>query len=80
MDPESANNVCNSSSSPLSVPLLFDSISAKEDENKAGGSSVALKVVIELLRVVAAARFGVFMFRIWQKKKREEQHARLKSP
>ncbi|KAM5574990.1 hypothetical protein ABKV19_014099 [Rosa sericea] len=63
----------------LTIPLFFDSVRAKDDDgsNKAGGSSVALKVIIVLLGVAAVVGFGVFLFRIWQRKKREEQHARL---
>ncbi|KAL6184391.1 hypothetical protein ACLB2K_045793 [Fragaria x ananassa] len=61
----------------LTIPLFFASVSAKDGSNKAGGSSVALKVLIVVLGVAAVAGFGVFLFRIWQRKKREEQHARL---
>ncbi|PRQ45793.1 hypothetical protein RchiOBHm_Chr3g0495521 [Rosa chinensis] len=63
---------------PSHNPLLFDSVQAKDDgSNEAGGSSIALKVVIVLLDMAVVVGFGVFLFRIWQRKKREEQHARL---
>ncbi|KAL6176635.1 hypothetical protein ACLB2K_053268 [Fragaria x ananassa] len=61
----------------LTIPLFFASVSAKDGSNKASGSSVALKVLIVALGVAAVAGFGVFLFRIWQRKKREEQHARF---
>ena len=58
-----------------------DSPSTK-DENNAGshgasGSSVGIKIVIVCLGLVAVFAFAVLLFKIWQKKKREEQHARL---
>ncbi|KAL4594445.1 hypothetical protein ACB098_12G016000 [Castanea mollissima] len=58
-----------------------DSPSTK-DENNAGshgasGSSVGIKIVIVCLGLVAVFGFAVFLFKIWQKKKRAEQHARL---
>ncbi|PRQ33998.1 hypothetical protein RchiOBHm_Chr5g0063911 [Rosa chinensis] len=63
---------------PSHNPVVFDSVRAKDDRSdEAGGSSIALKVVIVLLGVVAMVGFGVFLFRIWQRKKREEQHDRL---
>ncbi|KAJ6744748.1 hypothetical protein OIU79_030967 [Salix purpurea] len=40
-------------------------------------SSVGIKVVIACLGVVAIIGFTMLLFKIWQKKKREEQHARL---
>ncbi|KAM1120204.1 hypothetical protein ACFX2J_044113 [Malus domestica] len=66
----------------LSISLLFDLGSADEPStpkngDKASSGSAALKAVIVLLGVVAVIGFCVFLFKIWQKKKREEQHARL---
>ncbi|PQQ16104.1 hypothetical protein Pyn_11103 [Prunus yedoensis var. nudiflora] len=69
----------------FSIALLFDSGLANDppspkNGNKASSSSsgsVALKTVIVLLGVAAVLGFCVFLFKIWQKKKREEQHARL---
>lgn len=51
-----------------------------KDTNKPAShskSSVGVKVVIACLGVVSIIGFTMFLFRIWQKKKREEQHARL---
>ncbi|CAL2236008.1 hypothetical protein PRUPE_1G549500 [Prunus persica] len=70
----------------FSIATLFDSGLANDppspkNGNKASSSSssgsVALKAVIVLLGVAAVLGFCVFLFKIWQKKKREEQHARL---
>ncbi|KAM1135250.1 hypothetical protein ACFX2I_044306 [Malus domestica] len=66
----------------LSISLLFDLGSADEPStpkngDKASSGSAALKAVIVLLGVAAVIGFCVFLFKIWQKKKREEQHARL---
>ncbi|KAM1484055.1 hypothetical protein TB2_035292 [Malus domestica] len=66
----------------LSISLLFNLGSADEPStpkngDKASSGSVALKAVIVLLGVAAIIGFCVFLFKIWQKKKREEQRARL---
>ncbi|KAM0977102.1 hypothetical protein FF1_019992 [Malus domestica] len=68
----------------LSISLLFGSVSADDPStptpkngDKPSSGSVALKAVIVLLGVASVVGFCVFLFRIWQKKKREEQHARL---
>ncbi|PIA44198.1 hypothetical protein AQUCO_01700070v1 [Aquilegia coerulea] len=50
---------------------------AKGKSGAASGSSVGLRVVIIGLGLVAIVGFSVLLFKIWQKKKREEQHARL---
>ncbi|EXB88209.1 hypothetical protein L484_011638 [Morus notabilis] len=49
--------------------------SNSKSERKA--SSAGIKVVIVCLGLVAVIGFSVFLFKLWQKKKREEQHARL---
>ncbi|GMY07855.1 Elongation factor [Fagus crenata] len=58
-----------------------DSSSSKSENNVgshgASSSSVGVKVVIVCLGLVAVVAFAVLLFKIWQKKKREEQHARL---
>ncbi|KAK2662308.1 hypothetical protein Ddye_000882 [Dipteronia dyeriana] len=41
------------------------------------GSNTGAKVVIILSAVVAVGGFAFFLFKLWQKKKREEQYARL---
>ncbi|KAK9270767.1 hypothetical protein L1049_026350 [Liquidambar formosana] len=43
----------------------------------ASSSSVGLKILIICLGLVAVVAFSVFLFKVWEKKKREEQHARL---
>ncbi|CAK7344717.1 unnamed protein product [Dovyalis caffra] len=67
----------------ISLHLLSASDPANpKDANKAvshdsSKSSVGVKVAIACLGVVAIVGFTVLLFKIWQKKKREEQHARL---
>ncbi|KAM1570784.1 hypothetical protein ACFX10_035744 [Malus domestica] len=66
----------------LSISLLFnlgsaDKPSTPKNGDKASSGSAALKAVIVLLGVVVIIDFCVFLFKIWQKKKREEQRARL---
>ncbi|KGN52701.1 hypothetical protein Csa_009261 [Cucumis sativus] len=39
--------------------------------------SMGIKILIICLGVVTVIIFSVILFKIWQKKKREEQHARL---
>ncbi|CAK8575259.1 unnamed protein product [Lathyrus sativus] len=39
--------------------------------------SKGLKILIVFLGVIAVIASGVFLFKLWQRKKREEQHARL---
>lgn len=62
--------------------LANDNPSDSKSENKevsdhASRSSVGRNILIVLLGVVAVIVFGVFLFKLWQRKKREEQHARL---
>ncbi|KAM1346598.1 hypothetical protein ACFX13_036633 [Malus domestica] len=66
----------------LSISLLFNLGSADEPStpkngDKASSGLATLKAAIMLLEVAASIGFCVFLFKIWQKKKREEQHARL---
>ncbi|KAM1032157.1 hypothetical protein ACFX15_035164 [Malus domestica] len=66
----------------LSISLLFNLGSADEPSTLKNGDKTSsglatLKAVIVLLGVAAIIGFCVFLFKIWQKKKREEQHARL---
>ncbi|TKY68082.1 hypothetical protein E2542_SST10979 [Spatholobus suberectus] len=61
---------------------LADNPSDAKNENKdvnhhASRSSVGLKIIIICLGVVTVIAFCVFLFKLWQRKKREEQHARL---
>ncbi|KAL0351295.1 UNVERIFIED_CONTAM: hypothetical protein Scaly_1518200 [Sesamum calycinum] len=68
----------------LLIPGLADnsSTSSSSDENKAAtkkpsGSSTGLEILIICLGLLAVGVFSVFLFKLWQRKKREEQHARL---
>ncbi len=45
--------------------------------HESSGSNIGAKVVIIVLGFVAAGLFSFFLFKLWQKKKREEQYARL---
>ncbi|RDX87537.1 hypothetical protein CR513_30978 [Mucuna pruriens] len=58
---------------------LANNPSDAKNENKdhASRSSVGLKIIIICLAVVTVIAFSVFLFKLWQRKKREEQHARL---
>ncbi|XP_010912705.1 uncharacterized protein [Elaeis guineensis] len=61
------------------IPGLSDNPSTP-DGVKAGANSssrTGLKVLFILLGVVTLVVLSVFLFKKWQKKKREEQHARL---
>ncbi|CAJ1978216.1 unnamed protein product [Sphenostylis stenocarpa] len=55
-----------------------DAKNENEDVNHhASRSSVGLKIIIICLGVLTVIAFCVFLFKLWQRKKREEQHARL---
>ncbi|BAT86703.1 uncharacterized protein LOC124843443 [Vigna umbellata] len=55
-----------------------DAKNENEDVNHhASRSSVGLRIVIICLGMVTVIAFCVFLFKLWQRKKREEQHARL---
>ncbi|XP_022748707.1 uncharacterized protein LOC111298210 [Durio zibethinus] len=68
-----------------SVSLQFisgfsdDTTSSKNNtKTKSNGkSNSGTKVVIILLGLVAVGLFSFFLFKLWQKKKRDEQYARL---
>ncbi|XP_043721391.1 uncharacterized protein LOC122668891 [Telopea speciosissima] len=49
----------------------------KAEGHSSSSGSTGLRVVIICLGIVAVVAFSVFLFKLWQKKKREEQHARL---
>ena len=65
----------------LSSGLSDDTSSSKNDSkvntsnSHSGGTGT--KVAIICLAVVAIVLFSFFLFKLWQKKKREEQYARL---
>ncbi|XP_023525282.1 uncharacterized protein LOC111788931 [Cucurbita pepo subsp. pepo] len=64
----------------LSV-LAGDHSSAKDGKTKKPDApkspSTGIKMLIICLGVVTFIAFSVILFKLWQKKKREEQHARL---
>ncbi|CAK9314010.1 unnamed protein product [Citrullus colocynthis] len=75
----------------LSIPFLFsllnyvlandhssakDGGKTKKDDGRRS-PSMGIKIIIICLGVVTVIAFSVILFKIWQKKKREEQHARL---
>ncbi|KAF5744206.1 hypothetical protein HS088_TW08G00804 [Tripterygium wilfordii] len=49
----------------------------KAASHNASSTSVGLRVLIIFLGLVAIVAFAVLLFKIWQKKKREQQQARL---
>ncbi|KAG6388885.1 hypothetical protein SASPL_150321 [Salvia splendens] len=49
----------------------------KDSSKKSSGGSTWLEVLLICLGLVAVGAFSVFLFKLWQRKKREEQHARL---
>lgn len=55
------------------------SVASTENKVKSHSSriSTGVRVAIVLLGIVAAVGFCYVLFKIWQKKKREEQQARL---
>ncbi|KAF7824985.1 elongation factor 1-gamma [Senna tora] len=56
-----------------------DSKNENKDKSHGGGlrNSVGFKIIIVCLILVTFIAFCVFLFKLWQKKKRAEQHARL---
>ncbi|OVA00137.1 hypothetical protein BVC80_1459g19 [Macleaya cordata] len=49
----------------------------KAESHSASSTITGVRVVLICLGLVAAVALSVFLFKMWQKKKREEQHARL---
>ncbi|KAL1542792.1 hypothetical protein AAHA92_19835 [Salvia divinorum] len=72
-----------SSFSLLFIPGLADTSAAsnssdqKDSSKKSSGGSTWLEVLLICLGLVAVGAFSDFLFKLWQRKKREEQHARL---
>ncbi|GMJ03645.1 hypothetical protein like AT1G09645 [Hibiscus trionum] len=82
----------NSRSRSLHFLLLFASVSLQfisgfsDDSTNSktssktksnGNSNVGTKVVIILIGLAAVGLFSFFLFKAWQKRKRDEQYARL---
>lgn len=58
--------------------LADNNTSDSKKENKdVSAHSTGLKILVVFVGVLAVIAFGVFLFKLWQRKKREEQHARL---
>ncbi|CAL9121253.1 unnamed protein product [Musa acuminata var. zebrina] len=51
--------------------------STKADSHSSSRSNTGLKVLLICLGAIALVLLSYFLFKKWQKKKREEQHARL---
>ncbi|URD83671.1 hypothetical protein MUK42_23225 [Musa troglodytarum] len=51
--------------------------STKADSHSNFFSNTGLKVLLVSLGVATLVLLSLFLFKMWQKKKREEQHARL---
>ncbi|XVE94205.1 hypothetical protein REPUB_Repub01dG0261800 [Reevesia pubescens] len=54
-----------------------DSTSSKNSSKTKANGNTGTKVVIILIGLVAVGLFSFFLFKLWQKKKRDEQYARL---
>ncbi|XP_060197893.1 uncharacterized protein LOC132626885 [Lycium barbarum] len=59
------------------TPGLADTSSENKGKSHSSRISTGVKVVIVFLGILAAVGFCYVLFKIWQKKKREEQQARL---
>ncbi|KAL7118293.1 hypothetical protein ACP275_03G126900 [Erythranthe tilingii] len=71
-----------SSFSLLLITGLADTSSTSNNEkgstkSSEGSGSTWLKFIIIFFGILAVGAFSVFLFKLWQRKKREEQHARL---
>ncbi|KAL5713596.1 hypothetical protein ACHQM5_015658 [Ranunculus cassubicifolius] len=71
--------VCSLISLQLISVLAADPKDVPKDTKKeaSSGTSAGLRVLLIGLGVAAAVGLSVVLFKLWQKKKREEQHARL---
>ncbi|KAM0947237.1 hypothetical protein DsansV1_C08g0084021 [Dioscorea sansibarensis] len=54
-----------------------DSPKADTSSKSSGSNSVGREVLIICLAVAVVVGLSILLFKLWQKKKREEQHARL---
>ncbi|CAN6877872.1 unnamed protein product [Brassica oleracea var. botrytis] len=57
--------------------LSGDSKNTNKAESHTSSSRTGTKVILVLLGFVAVAMFSFFLYKLWQKKKRDEQYARL---
>ncbi|WZZ56981.1 hypothetical protein YC2023_057088 [Brassica napus] len=56
---------------------MRDSKNTNKAESHTSSSRTGTKVILVLLGFVAVAMFSFFLYKLWQKKKRDEQYARL---
>ncbi|KAF2547520.1 hypothetical protein F2Q70_00019663 [Brassica cretica] len=61
----------------LKISLSGDSKNTNKAESHTSSSRTGTKVILVLLGFVAVAMFSFFLYKLWQKKKRDEQYARL---
>ncbi|CDY50886.1 BnaCnng19780D [Brassica napus] len=61
----------------LEMRLSGDSKNTNKAESHTSSSRTGTKVILVLLGFVAVAMFSFFLYKLWQKKKRDEQYARL---
>ncbi|KAK6129628.1 hypothetical protein DH2020_036638 [Rehmannia glutinosa] len=73
-----------SSFSLLLIPGSADNPSTSDSSNnntaaskKSSGTSTPLTILFTFIGLLAVGAFSVFLYKLWQRKKREEQHARL---
>ncbi|KAJ8541817.1 hypothetical protein K7X08_002633 [Anisodus acutangulus] len=59
------------------IPGLADTSSENKGKSHSSRISTGVRVVIVCLGILASVGFCYVLFKIWQKKKREEQQARL---
>jgi len=68
-----------------SSDMIFSGLSGDSKNTNAGvkteshtsSSKTGTKVILVLVGFVAVAMFSFFLYKLWQKKKRDEQYARL---
>ena len=56
---------------------LCDDSTSSKNSSKTKSNNTGTKVVLILLGIAAVGLFSFFLFKLWQKKKRDEQYARL---
>ncbi|KAL3830338.1 hypothetical protein ACJIZ3_019140 [Penstemon smallii] len=59
------------------VPGLGDNSSSNGNKDATKKSSNWLEILLILFGLLAAVAFSVFLYKLWQRKKRDEQHSRL---
>uniref|UniRef100_A0A7N0UG01 Transmembrane protein n=1 Tax=Kalanchoe fedtschenkoi TaxID=63787 RepID=A0A7N0UG01_KALFE len=54
-----------------------DAAASTSNNNNNNRSSVGVRLLFVCLALLAAVAFSIFLYKVWQKKKRADQHARL---